>query len=122
MSCAGRRGTVTDRQRDDAGTEQVRIRWAEAAPAADPGPGSADEQEPCLPVCRACGIIDREHICRNCGAHGALALRNSIEQADSPQAGSPYLRPPPAKQVDNKRLVFVNNLASGAFGSVDKYK
>ena len=40
----------------------------------------------------------------------------------SSQAGSRRGPPPGAKQVDNKRLVFVTKLASGASGSVDKYK
>ena len=66
-------------------------------------------------------------ICRNCGAQGALALGNPASPGGkmsimSSQAGSRRGPPPGAKQVDNKRLVFVTKLASGASGSVDKYK
>ena len=69
-------------------------------------------------------------VCRSCGAQGALALGNpdspgagmrSLDAMRS-QAGGSQRGPPGAKQVDNKRLVFVAKLASGASGSVDKYK
>ena len=68
--------------------------------------------------------------CRNCGAQGALALGNPNSPGGGmrgldvmrSQAGGSQRGPPGAKQVDNKRLVFVAKLASGASGSVDKYK
>ena len=74
-------------------------------------------------------------LCSACGAEGTLGYGGgspgggspggyltASQSSFSPRTSGGFNNRPKAKQVDNKRLVFVRQLSSGASGSVDEYR